>query len=152
MTAMIPFRPFADILTLDRRLGSMFDGGWTAFPRVDVKDAEDHLEIVAELPGVKAENVEVTVENGVLTMAARAGQEKSEDRDGYVWRERRQQSFQRSFRLPRGTAAEQVEASLENGLLTVSIQKTPAPAPARIAVKSAAQAEAPAEAGAPAAS
>ena len=151
MTAMIPFRPFADILTLDRRLRPMFDSAWGAFPRVDVKDAEDHLEIVAEVPGMKADNVEVTVENGVLTIAAKAGQEKSEDRDGYVWRERRQQSLQRSFRLPRSTTAEQVGASLENGLLTVSIQKTPAPAPAKIAVKSTA-AETPAEAEAPAAS
>lgn len=151
MTAMIPFRPFADILTLDRRLGSVFDNPWVGFPRVDVKDAEDHLEIVAEVPGMKAENVEVTVENGVLTIAARADQQKSEDRDGYVLRERRQQSLQRSFRLPRGTTAEQVEASLENGLLTVSIQKTAAAAPARIAVKSGA-AETPAETETPAAS
>ncbi|MBO0701525.1 MAG: Hsp20/alpha crystallin family protein [Candidatus Dormibacteraeota bacterium] len=151
MSAMIPFRPFADILTLDRRLGSVFDGAWTGFPRVDVKDAEDHLEIVAEVPGVKAENVEVTVENGVLSIAAKADQTQSEDRNGYVWRERRQQSLQRAFRLPRGTAPEQVEASLENGLLTVSIKKAPAAAPAKIAVKSG-PAELPAETQAPAAS
>lgn len=151
MTAMIPFRPFGDILTLDRRLSSVFDSAWAGFPRVDVKDAEDRLEIVAELPGMKPDDVEVTVENGVLSIAARTAQDKSEDRNGYVWRERRQQSLQRSFRLPRGTTAEQVEASLENGLLTVSIQKTPAAAPARIAVKGAA-AEIPAETETPAAS
>lgn len=151
MTAMIPFRPFADILSLDRRLGSVFDGGWAGVPRVDVKDAEDHLEIVAEVPGMKPEDVEVTVENGVLSIAAKLDDEKSGDRDGYVWRERRRQSLQRSFRLPRGTTAEQVEASLENGLLTVSIQKTPAAAPAKIAVKSG-QKEIPAETEGPAAS
>lgn len=149
MTAMIPFRPFADILTLDRRLSSVFDGGWATLPRVDVKDAEDHLEIVAEVPGMKPEDVEVTVENGVLSIAAKVAAEKSEDRDGYVWRERRQQSLQRSFRLPRGTTAEQVGASLENGLLTVSVQKAPAAAPAKIAVKSA-TAEVPAGTEAPA--
>ena len=148
MTAMIPFRPFADILTLDRRLSSVFDSGLAGFPRVDVKDAEDHLEIVAEVPGVKADNVEVTVENGVLTIAAKADEQKSEDRDGYVWRERRQQSLRRAFRLPRGTTAEQVGASLDDGLLTVTIEKTPAPAPAKIAVKSA-HTEAPAESDAP---
>lgn len=151
MTAMIPFRPFADILTFDRGLSSVFDSTWAGFPRVDVKDAEDHLEIVAELPGMKAEDVEVTVENGVLTIAAKGAQEKSEDRDGYVWRERRRQSLQRAFRLPRGTTAEQVEASLDSGLLTVTVQKAPAAAPAKIAVKSAPK-EIPAASEAPAAS
>jgi HSP20 family protein len=151
MTAMIPFRPFADILTLDRRLSSVFDSAWVGFPRVDVKEAEDHLEIVAEVPGISADNIEVTVENGVLTIAAKSGQQKSEDREGYVWRERRQQSLQRAFRLPRGTTSEQVGANLENGLLTVTIEKTPATAPAKITVKSG-EAEAPAETEAPAAS
>ena len=151
MSAMIPFRPFADILTLDRRFRPAFDSAWVGFPRVDVKDAEDHLEIVAEVPGITAGNVEVTVSNGVLTIAAKADQQKSEDRNGYVVRERRQQSLQRAFRLPRGTTPEQVGASLENGLLTVTIQKTPATAPAKIEVKSG-QTEAPADIEAPAAS
>ncbi|MGH7910642.1 MAG: Hsp20/alpha crystallin family protein [Candidatus Dormibacteraceae bacterium] len=138
MTAMIPFRPFADMLSsYDRRFNAVFDAGsWIGFPRVDLKDAPDHLALIAEVPGMTPENVEVTVDGDVLTISARGDEQKSETKDGYVWRERRRQSLRRAFRLPQGTGADQVEATLENGLLTVTVQKAQAPAPARIAIKS----------------
>ncbi|MFZ0218310.1 MAG: Hsp20/alpha crystallin family protein [Candidatus Dormiibacterota bacterium] len=137
MSAMIPFRPFADIFAFDRRVGSVLDGSvWGGFPRVDVRDGGDHLEVIAEVPGVSPENIEVTVDRGVLTIAAQGSASTQTDRNGYVWRERRSTGLRRQFRLPEGASADGVEASLENGLLTVSVRKVAAPEPVKVAIKS----------------
>ena len=142
MSAMIPFRPRADILAFDRRFGrglidDLFDGNaWGGFPRVDVKDAGDHLEVIAEVPGASPDNIEVTVDGGVLTIAAHGAEEKQSDRNGYVWRERRSSALRRQFRLPEGAAADGVDATLADGLLTVNVKKAAAPEPVKVAIKS----------------
>jgi len=90
------------------------------FP-IDVRETEAGYVIEASLPGAKAEEVDVKVEEGVLTI--RRETEKSEEsNDGKVLvRERRRGAFARTLTLPDDVDADKVEAHLENGVLTVSI-------------------------------
>jgi HSP20 family protein len=69
-------------------------------PKVDVKDCKDHYEIHAELPGVKKDDIKVTLDNGVLTLEAHLEQEDKEEKDGkYVRQERRYGKLMRRFNL-----------------------------------------------------
>ena len=93
-----------------------------AAPAVDLHEDDERLEITAELPGVREEDVDLTVEEGILTLR---GQKKSsrEDREnGYS--ERRYGSFERRIALPANVDVEKCSADFENGVLTVTLPKT----------------------------
>ena len=123
-----PFRGFWDLQSeMDRLFGEAFgrppradaEGGWT--PAVDVLTRGDDLIIRAELPGVRREDVEVTVSNGVLTLAGERREEEERERAGYLIRERRQGSFRRSMTLPEGVNEDEIKATFRDGVLEVSV-------------------------------
>jgi HSP20 family protein len=145
VSALVPFRPFADLLDLERefdRAAGRFFGGpartWAVAPRMDVRDAGDRLEVVVEMPGFQPEDVDVSVEHGVLTITANHAQTTPDEgepkRNGYVWRERRSSSLRRQVRLPEGVRSDQIAANLENGLLTVGLPRTNQESAVRIPV------------------
>jgi HSP20 family protein len=138
VNALVPFRPFAELLDFDQPFSRLFRDAAVAparrWPSIDVRDAGDKIEIVAELPGYQPDQVEVTVHEGVLTIAASRKDESNSDDRGYLWRERRSSSLYRRLRLPEGASAEKVEASLSEGLLTVSVPKGGEPSPVKVAV------------------
>ncbi len=89
-------------------------------PRVDVKENEDHYEITAELPGVKKEDLHVTLENGVMTIEAETRQEEKEEKEGkIIHQERRYGRFVRSFNLGGGIQEKDIDASFKDGVLTL---------------------------------
>ena len=90
--------------------------------RVDVKDKKDHYELDAELPGVPKDQIDIGIENGVLTISADMNSEKSEEREHYVYSERRVGKFQRSFQLD-GVEEEGIKAAYENGVLKLMLPK-----------------------------
>ncbi|WP_317933413.1 Hsp20/alpha crystallin family protein [Halioxenophilus sp. WMMB6] len=93
-------------------------------PRVDIKDKKDHYEIRADLPGVKKEDIHVTVHNGLLTLDAKMeSDEKQEEGDKIIRRERRFGSYQRSFNLGPGVQESDISAQFENGVLTLQAPK-----------------------------
>ena len=104
-------------------------------PKVDITEEDEAYLVKAELPGFPKEEVKVDVEEGVLHLRAEHKEEKEEKKDNYHLRERRFGSFSRSFRLPDHVAADKVEASMENGVLTVKLPKTEEAAPRRIDVQ-----------------
>lgn len=117
------------------------------FP-VDVKKTDAAYILTAELPGVKLEDIAITVENDVLTIAADLNRVTREEREGYLIRERRGGHIERTFTLE-GIDQHAITASAADGLLTITLPKE-APAegkgPRRIAVSGAVPAiEAPAE-------
>lgn len=146
MSALVPFRPFADLLAFDRefdRMTGRFFGGpvrsWAVAPRMDVRDAGDHYEVVVEMPGFQPEDIDVSVDHSLLTITAKhaeATPEEGEKRNGYVWRERRTSSVRRQLRVPEGVRPDQIAANLENGLLTVGLPKTTQESAVRIPVGS----------------
>lgn len=97
----------------------------TAFmPRVDVKDKEDSLEISAELPGVKKEDIHVNLENGILTLSAENHQEDKEEKDGKVIRqERRYGKYLRSFNIGSGIHESDIKATFKDGVLHLNAPK-----------------------------
>jgi HSP20 family molecular chaperone IbpA len=97
----------------------------------DVQRTDDGYRLQAALPGFKPEDVEVTLEQGTLTVNAKRSEEKETERGRYLRREVFSGSFQRRFSLPEGVTADGVQATFDNGLLTITI----AHAPARPAVK-----------------
>lgn len=93
-------------------------------PRVDLKDKGDAYEVTAELPGVKKEDIHVTIENGVLSIEAETKQEDKEEKDGRIIRqERRYGKYVRSFGVGRGVKESDVDAIFENGVLKLSVPK-----------------------------
>lgn len=105
--------------------------GPSAFsPRVDVKDRKDHVEISAELPGVKKDDIDITLENGILTLTAESRQEDKEEKEGRLLRqERRYGKFMRSFDLGTGVKEDDIKAHFADGILTLSAPKAQEKAP-----------------------
>ncbi len=110
-------------------------------PAVDVLEYADRFELLVDLPGVDPQAVEVTLDNGVLTLSGERRQEHaaiSRDTENALQQERRERlhgRFYRRFILPDTADAENVSATGRNGVLEVSIRKHPKAQPKRIAVK-----------------
>lgn len=128
---------------IDRLFDDMF--GHTALqtqsawsPAVDIREDEKELTILAELPGMKPENVEITCDNGILTVRGEKSETRKEgDERRYHLVERSYGAFTRSFQLPQGVDESKIEAGFDNGLLTVRIPKTALPQPKRIEIQGA---------------
>ena len=122
-----------------RDLDRVFDGVFgpaagSTFP-VDVRQEGDDWLIEAELPGLSKEDIEITVENGVLTIAGEINKAKEQEEMGYHVCERRYGKFSRSFKLPSSADGEQVNANLQDGILTLRIPTRAEAKPRRIEVK-----------------
>ncbi len=106
---------------------------WT--PSVDIKEEANRYVVQADLPGVKPEDIEVTLQNGVLTIKGERQTEAKEERENYKRIERFYGSFFRRFSLPESVEEEKIEANYDKGVLTVSIPKKPEVQPKKISVK-----------------
>lgn len=92
-------------------------------PSVDVKESDNAIEITAELPGIKEDDIELTLRDGILTLRGEKRVEREDKADNYHMTERRFGSFQRSFRLPEQVNHEACEANYENGVLHIVLPK-----------------------------
>lgn len=97
--------------------------GWT--PSVDVRETDQALVVKADLPGVDPKDVEVTIQNGVLSLRGEKKEEKEEKGTNYHRVERYAGSFYRAIPLPAGADEAGVAAASEKGVLTVTIPKKP---------------------------
>jgi HSP20 family protein len=98
---------------------------WGKAPAVDIVDKGNTYEITAELPGMDESNIDVKFADGTLTIKGEKRDEKEEKKKEYCLSERRYGSFQRSFGVPDGVDADKIEANFKNGVLTVTLPKTP---------------------------
>jgi HSP20 family protein len=93
-------------------------------PRVDIREADGHYEITAELPGVNKDDIHVHVRDGILTLEAETTQESKEEEKGKVIRqERRYGKFMRSFNLGADVKEADIKASFKDGVLTLEAPK-----------------------------
>ena len=139
------FAPANDPLGV-RRLNALLDEaliGWPVgngvstsawLPSVDVFEDKESLKIVAELPGLKPEDVKITLENSTLTLRGEKKQVAEEKTERVHRYERSYGSFERSFSLPNTVDADKVAASFENGVLTITLPKAEKAKPREIAV------------------
>ena len=107
-----------------------------AYP-VDVREDADHLYVEADLPGFRKEDVQITVEDQTLTLIAerKVDPEAAVKAGEYLLNERRQARFERTFKLPLNVSDQDVTASLEHGVLTVTLAKREESKPRKIVVQ-----------------
>lgn len=139
--------PFSELFTLRQAMDRLFDepffrsangiSGEAGNLALDVRTTQDALVIEAALPGVKPEDVDITVENGTLAIRAETAQEREEKQDGegrYLVREISRGSFVRTVSLPNGLEPDKAEATFENGVLSLRIPKAEQVKPKQIRI------------------
>ena len=142
--AIVRWEPLRELSTLqnemNRLFGTVFDtpanGGtmrrW--MPAMDLVETQDHFVLRADLPGLSEEDVNIEVEDRVLTVSGERKSEHTESKDGYHRVERAFGSFSRSLTLPEGINAEAVTASFDRGVLEVRIPKPEERKPRKISI------------------
>jgi len=107
----------------------------TYAPRVDVVENKENFVVRAELPGMKKEDVKLTLENNVLTLSGEKRSEDKRDEDNFHLRESRYGKFERSFRLTDNIDRSNIVADYKDGVLTISLPKTKESQSKEIAIK-----------------
>ncbi|MDB4948646.1 MAG: heat shock protein Hsp20 [Gemmatimonadetes bacterium] len=122
-TSADPFDRLFDSLLSNA--GTRSAGNLMRAPETDVVETERAIRVVTEMPGLKRENIEIDVENNVLTLRGEKREDRTEgDAGKYHLAERRYGTFTRSFVLPRDVDAESISATFQDGVLTVTIPKS----------------------------
>lgn len=126
--------PFSDLSRLQSEIFG--ENARTSFtPAVDIVEEENAIVLHAEVPGMKPEEIDVSVENNVLTLSGERTISNEETNDKYHRVERRYGSFSRAFVLPKHVDGEAIEAALDQGVLTLRLPKRPQPEKRRIDIK-----------------
>jgi HSP20 family protein len=131
--ALVPdLTPWRELSTLPNRVARLFGEPFTTTftpenmifnPAIDVTEQDEALIITAELPGMKKEEVELQIVNGVLTIRGEKKQEKEKKTPRMHVFERAYGVFERAFALPQSVDLEKVKAEFENGVLTIIVPK-----------------------------
>ena len=146
-TGLVRFNPEADLFRgrMDRLFNQMLNTPWTPvlteevanrgfLPAVDIRETPEQLTIVTELPGLDKKDVNITIENQVLTIAGERTFEK-ETKDETCHRiERSYGSFSRSFTLPSNLKIDKVEAKFDKGVLSIAIPKSDETKPRKVTI------------------
>ena len=143
---LVTYDPFRELRSLQDEVNRLFSssftrgndseltrGAWS--PSVDIFEDKDKIVMEAELPGVKPEDVDLSIENNVLTVHGERKFEKKDDQGNFHRVERSYGSFTRSFTLPPTVSAENADAEFENGVLRLTLQKREEAKPRRIEIK-----------------
>lgn len=109
--------------------------GRSSLPAVDLRESDAQYLMEVELPGLTEKDVDVKLDNNLLTVSSRKDEKTEEKRNGYLLRERRSAHFSRSFVLPEDVEREKIAAEFKNGVLTLTFPKAPAAQPKTIEVK-----------------
>jgi HSP20 family protein len=142
MPAVVRFDPFRDITSLRDEMNRLFsrtvgDGvssgsAWT--PAVDIFDTEEAIVLKAELPGLAAEDIDIEIDDNVLTLKGERRFQETVDEGRFYRLERAYGHFQRSVTLPQGVKADEISADFENGVLSVRVPKADEVKPRKIAI------------------
>jgi HSP20 family protein len=143
---LVTYEPWSLVNRLHRQLDQAFNKtaavesaasvAWV--PRVDVREEAQRFVVLADVPGVESKDIDITAENGVLTIRGeRRAEKKATDQNGYERVERTSGSFLRRFTLPESANTETITAKQTNGVLEISIPKHPQVQPRRITVEAA---------------
>ncbi|NJN19659.1 MAG: Hsp20/alpha crystallin family protein [Oscillochloris sp.] len=143
MTTITRWDPFQEAMTLREAMNRLFEesyvpgaarNGNSFVPALDLSETPDAFHVELAVPGLKAENLNITVENGVLTIAGEMQQSEEKKERNYHRIERRYGRFSRSVTLPNTVRGDAIEANLENGVLFLSIPKAEEVKPRKITV------------------
>lgn len=144
---IVRYDPFRDLRTLQDEVNRLFSGTFSRgsgqdeimrgewSPSVDISENKDQIIVEAELPGMKPEDVNISIENNVLTIHGERKFEKKDENDNFHRVERSYGSFTRSFTLPPTVSSETADAEFENGVLRLILTKREEAKPRRIEIK-----------------
>ena len=145
--AMRAWSPFREIDQLQGEMGGLFDwafgrsggsllteSGWA--PPIDVLQDEDAFRVQVDLPGMKKEEIEITLDDNTLTIRGEKKRESETKEDDYYRTERFDGTFSRSLVLPSATDANKIEATYRDGVLDVVIPKSEEAKPKQIKIQS----------------
>ena len=105
------------------------------WPAIDIAETDDAFQIKAEVPGCKAEDIDISVHGNVLTISGEKKEEEKEKEKGYYHVERSYGSFRRDFNLSSDVDAEKIDAACKDGVLSIKLPKTEKTKPVKIKVK-----------------
>jgi len=143
-TTLTRFEPFRGVTTLQDQINRLFNEAFdrtsdeanltTWAPAVDIYETEHELVVKADIPEIKPEELDIRVENNILTIRGERKFEKKVSENNYLRVERSYGSFSRSFSLANTVNAEAIKADYKNGVLTLSIPKREEAKPKQIKV------------------
>lgn len=144
--AIKKWNPFNEMMALHNQIDRLFNdlfertsrgeidyGTW--IPPVDLREEGDKLVLEMELPGLKKEDVDISIENNVLTIKGERKFEKEEKKENYHRIERSYGKFSRSFSLPATIKADAIDASLKDGVLVLTLPYAEEAKPKKITIK-----------------
>jgi len=146
-SALSRWDPFSELLDMrremDRLFGSFFGGTPAAMaaaegvwaPAVDIQETKDGFVVEAELPGMKQEEIQITIVDNTLTLKGERKREQEVREDGYTRVERAYGTFQRALALPSVVDANKVRAKYKDGVLTIELPKKEEAKPKEIKVQ-----------------
>jgi HSP20 family protein len=143
---VVKYDPFRDLRSLQDEMNRLFSGtfsrgsqdevlrgAWS--PSVDIFENKNEIVLEAELPGMTADDVNISIENNVLTLHGERRFEKKDESDNFHRVERSYGSFTRSFTLPPTVSSENANAEFQNGVLRLTLAKREEAKPHRIEIK-----------------
>ena len=142
---LVRWRPFGDLCNLQDDFSRMFEGffergarqsedGGVWMPATDIQETKDDVVVSVEIPGMKKDEIKVTVQDNILTIRGEKKQEKEEKDINYHRIERNYGSFTRSFSLPTSVQADKISAIYEAGVLRVMLPKAEEAKPKEIPI------------------
>ena len=147
MANITRFDPLGEMVSLRSAMDRLFEdsfvspvgwrtigGGESITPAIDVHETADDIVVTASLPGMKAEDVEITMTGQSLTLRGEFKADEKVERDQYLYRERRFGAFHRSLQLPVRVQGENAQATFRDGILTLRIPKAEEVKPRQIRI------------------
>lgn len=142
---IIRWNPVRELAAMQSAMDRIFEDTWRDMRvntnglslSVDVHENENAYTIVADLPGVKSDDIHVTLHDGVLTISAETKREQTREGQRTLIQERSYGQITRRFSLPQAVDTENVNADYTDGVLTLTLPKTPDAQPRQIPIKSA---------------
>ena len=144
---LVRWEPFRELISLRQAMDRLFEESFVRpsralalvgdgiQPVIDMYQTPNEVVVKASLPGVKAEDVEVTITDDTLTIKGETKATDEVKREDYLYREHHYGSFTRSIALPHGLQSEKAEATAENGILTLTIPRAEEAKPKTIEIK-----------------
>jgi HSP20 family protein len=148
--AIMRWRPYGNLINIQDEMNRLFDdffgrgefghapargaeGRW--IPAVDISEDDDHLFVDVEVPGMKKEDIKVSLEHNVLSLKGEKKQEKEVKEENYHRWERSYGSFARSFELPVPVQADKIKAKYRDGVLHIELPKAEEVKPKEIPIE-----------------
>ncbi len=145
MSSLMRWDPGNDMVSLRDMMDRLFEDSFVRprngmMPRmtdlaVDMYETKDDVVVKATIPGVKPEDVDLTITGDTLTIRGQSKEEKETKEENYIRRERYSGTFSRSIQLPAGLQTDKAEATFDNGVLTLKLPKSEQVKPKSIKVK-----------------